>query len=76
MTDINISKSVKEIKRSFNYCNKLTKINIPNNVKKIDNNAFTQCNNVESINVDNEKNSILGAPWGAMKGMRVVKWLR
>ena len=76
MTDINISKSVKEIKRSFNYCNKLTKINIPNNVKKIDNNAFTQCNNVESINVDNEKNSILGAPWGEMKGMRVVKWLR
>lgn len=76
MTDINISKSVKEIKRSFNYCNKLIKINIPNNVKKIDNNAFTQCNNVESINVDNEKNSILGAPWGAMKGMRVVKWLR
>lgn len=76
MTDIIIPKSVKEIKDSFMYCNKLVEVNIPNNVEKVYNNAFTQCNNLESINVDKDKDSILGAPWGATKGMRVVKWLR
>ena len=76
MTNINISKSVKGIDNSFNYCNGLIEVNIPNNVEKIHTGAFAQCNKLESINVDMAENSISGAPWGATKGMRVVKWLR
>ena len=76
MTDINIPKSVKEIQNSFNYCSGLVEVNIPNNVEKIHQSTFGQCHKLERINVDKEKDSISGAPWGAIKGMRVVKWLR
>lgn len=75
MTKVNIPKSVKEIENSFNYCNGLTEINIPNTVEKINNSAFQQCKNLNRININKNKDSISGAPWGAIKGMKVVKWI-
>ena len=76
MTNINIPKSVKEIENSFNYCKGLTEVNIPSTVEKINNTTFQNCINLEKINVDKKKDSITGAPWGAMKGMRIVNWLK
>lgn len=73
MTKISLPKGVKEIGNSFNYCGVLTEVNIPGTVEKISESAFNGCANLNSINIDRNKDSILGAPWGAIKGMKVVK---
>ena len=42
----------------------------------IGNNAFYGCTNLDSINMPTTQanNKISGAPWGATKGERVIKW--
>ena len=76
LQNIVIPSTVKEIATSFNYCNGLTSITIPNSVENINTSCFAFCNNLTQINIDNKKDSISGAPWGSPYGMRVVNWLR
>ncbi len=61
--------------RAFSNCTNLEKIEIPNNVQNIGSNAFSGCTNLNEIKINNSKDSIKGAPWGATKGLRVVKWV-
>ena len=61
--------------RAFSNCTNLEKIEIPNNVQNIGSNAFLGCTNLNEIKINNSKDSIKGAPWGATKGLRVVKWV-
>jgi len=74
MTKINLPKGLKKISNSFNYCNGLNEINIPSTVETIDIGAFNESKNLNSINIDKTKDSIQGAPWGAIKGMRIINW--
>lgn len=53
----------------------LKKVEIPSTVKTIANNCFSDATNeLEDIIIHNKNGSIPGAPWGAVKGMRAVKW--
>lgn len=75
MTEVVIPSSVKEIGSAFNYCYGLKSIEIPKSVEKIDEGCFNQCNSLERIIVNKSENDIIGAPWGATKGMKVVEWI-
>ncbi len=74
MKKIYIPKGVKTISTAFNHCHGLTEINIPSTVEEISTNAFANSGNLNIINIDKAKDSIPGAPWGAVKGLKVVKW--
>ena len=63
----------------FYNCTNLKNITIPSSVKSIGASCFMLCQNLNSINMgvtQNEANTNgpTGAPWGATKGERVVKW--
>ena len=76
MTEIVIPEGVETISQSFNYCSILKKVEIPSTVKSISSTCFADAtNNLEEIIIHNKENSISGAPWGAVKGMKVVKWV-
>ena len=76
-SEIILSNTLKEIGNNcFNLCPNLTEILIPNSVETIASNAFINCANLESIKIDNTAGSIIGAPWSAPKGDRVISWLK
>ncbi len=75
MTNIKIPETVTEIENSFNYCSSLTKIEIPNSVNSIGATCFRDSLNLNEIIIHKEKGSISGAPWGAEKGDRAIKWV-
>ena len=70
---IKLPSSIKEIKKVVKNSN-LKEIEIPNSCTKIATNAFAGCQNLETIKINKKENSISGAPWGAVKGLKVVKW--
>lgn len=70
---IKLPSSIKEIKKVVKNSN-LKEIEIPNSCAKIATNAFVGCQNLETIKINKKENSISGAPWGAVKGLKVVKW--
>ena len=74
MKEVIISEKVTDIGNSFNYCTGLTKVEIPRNVEKIGESCFNQCSNLKEIIVQKEENSIVGAPWSATAGEKVVYW--
>ena len=76
MTNVNFNNSQIEKLQGgiFEYCFALTKVDIPKSVREIGANIFGGCNNLNEININKPANSILGAPWGAPKGMKVVNW--
>ena len=76
MTEIILPEGLKEIGSSFQYCNGLTEIFIPNSVEKIASTAFTNSSNLMHIRIDKAPNTIEGAPWGAVSWDRAVEWLR
>ena len=76
MTSIILPEELKEIGDAFNYCNGLTTIYIPNSVDTITSNAFSNSPNLTQIQIDKEPGSIVGSPWGAIRGDRIVEWLR
>lgn len=73
MTSINIPSSVNTIGTAFNYC-KFNRIDIPESVQEISDFCFASNPYLEKIIVHKKENSIPGAPWGAVKGMKVVEW--
>ena len=76
MTEVKLPDGLKEIGSSFQYCNGLTEIYIPNSVEKIATAAFTNSTNLMRIRIDKAPNTIEGAPWGAISWDRAVEWLR
>ena len=76
MTSIQLPNSLKEIGRAFNYCIGLTSIYIPNSVETIGASAFANADNLQQIQIDKAPGEITGSPWGAIRGDRIVEWLR
>ena len=74
MTEIILPEGLNEIGSSFNYCSSLTEIIIPSSVETINTNCFNNAYNLEKIKVNKPKNTIVGSPWGANKGNRIVEW--
>ena len=75
LTEITIPEGVKVIEKSFQYCVNLLKVEIPSTVTSISSGCFSDVtNNLSQIIIKNKENSIPGAPWGAVKGMKVVTW--
>ena len=61
---------------AFYYCPNLIKVEIPKTVTNISNNSFANATSkLEEIIIHNKEKSISGAPWGAVKGMKVVNWV-
>ena len=75
MTSIVLPEGLKEIGSSFQYTG-LTSIYIPSSVEVINSNAFANSANLTQIQIDKETGSIAGSPWGAIRGDRIVEWLR
>ena len=59
---------------SFRGCTNLTEIEIPSSVETIGENAFYNCSNLETIKINKAEGDLVGAPWGAPKGNRVLVW--
>ena len=77
MTDIGLSNTLIELEgNAFANCNGLTDIYIPENVQKIGANCFDEMNNLSKIQIDKEFGTISGSPWGAIRGERIVEWLK
>ena len=76
ITEYKVPEGVETISYSFTYCPKLKKIEIPSTVKSIADNCFSDAtSSLEEIIIHKKENSIYGAPWGALKGLKVVKWV-
>ena len=45
-------------------------------MQKIGANCFDQMNNLSKIQIDKEFGTISGSPWGAIRGERIVEWLK
>ena len=76
MTEIIIPEGVETIGNSFNYCSILKRVEIPSTVKSIHAQCFADATkNLEEIIIHNTEGSIQEAPWGAVKGMKVVQWV-
>ena len=60
----------------FNIVIGLTSIYIPNSVETIGYSAFSSANNLQQIQTDKATGEIVGSPWGAIRGDRIVEWLR
>ena len=71
MTNVIIPNSVITINNSFSGCIGLTSIEIPSNVESIGENCFADCSNLEKVTIYNKK-LLETAPWGAVKGDKVI----
>ncbi len=76
MTEVELPDGLIKIDQAFNYCDGLISIYIPNSVEAISELAFANSNNLQQIQIDKEQGSISGSPWGAIRGDRIVEWLR
>ena len=74
LTSIILPEGLQVINNSFNYCSGLTYIDIPNSVIEINSRCFSESENLEKININKKENQIKSAPWGAVKGNKVVNW--
>lgn len=70
---IKLPNTIKEIK-TMTGNSRLKEITIPSSCTTIGEDAFSDCSSLETIKIQNKENSISGAPWGATKGLKVVKW--
>ena len=71
MANIIIPDSVTKIGSSFVYCQGLTNIEIPRSVESIGAKCFDACSNLDKVTFYN-KDLLETAPWGAIKGDKVI----
>lgn len=74
MTSVYIPNGVENIGQSFNYCNKLTEIQIPASVKTIYMGCFNNSINITKIKIDKPYQTIEGSPWGCIYGDKAIEW--
>lgn len=75
MTSIILPNTLEIIGNSFNYCTKLTKIEIPSSVTEIDSSCFSNCgNNLREIIIHKPKGTLSGSPWGCVYGDKAITW--
>lgn len=62
---------------AFNNCSNLKEIKLSNKVTTLQEKCFSSCLNLNSVYMatSEKNNKISGAPWGATKGDRAIKWL-
>ena len=60
---------------TFGFNNSLKEIEIPENVEIIEGGAFNSCSILDKIKINKPEGSIIGAPWAAPKGAKVVEWI-
>lgn len=71
-TTVNINEGIESIEDAAFMQSYATTVNIPSTIKNIGNGAFAQSTAVKTINIDRKKDSIEGAPWGAINA--TVNW--
>ena len=77
MTGIELPEGILAISDdAFIGCSGITEIYIPESIKAISTRAFAGTNNLNKIQINKEPGSITGSPWGAIKGDRIVEWLK
>ena len=61
---------------AFYNCSSLSEVKLSNKITSIGQSCFSECLNLNAIYMPTtkENNKIAGAPWGATKGDRAVKW--
>ena len=75
MTSIVLPEGLKEIGEAFQNSG-LTTIHIPSSVTTITSNAFLDAPNLTQIQIDKEPGTRYLRVWGAIRGDRIVEWLR
>ena len=71
MKGVIIPEGVKKIENSFNYCDNLVSVEIPDSVESIGGACFSANYNLEKVIIYNKK-LLETAPWGAIKGDKVI----
>ena len=77
MTEIELPNNLKILENYiFISCTGLEEIYIPGSIEEIKENSFANVDNLQKIQINKEKGSIAGSPWGAIRGERIVEWLK
>ncbi len=76
LTEIELPEGLIEIGSAFQNCASLESIYIPSTVEKISTTCFSSATSLKQIQIDKEEGTIEGSPWGAIRGDRIVEWLR
>ena len=74
MTNIQLPNKIEKINLSFNFCNSLTKIEIPSSIKEISINCFSTANNLKEIRIHKKRGEVTGDPWGCIYGDKAIIW--
>ena len=75
MTNITINQGIEQLEDEiFASCSSLLNVEIPSTVTTIDKNCFSSCPSIAKIKINKKENSISGAPWGAIQGLKVIEW--
>lgn len=75
MTNITMNKGIEQLEEEiFASCSSLLNVEIPSTVTTIDKNCFSSCPSIAKIKINKKENSISGAPWGAIQGLKVIEW--
>ena len=74
MTNIQLPNKIEKIGVSFNYCNSLTKIEIPSSIKEIHTACFDNANNLKEIRIHKKRGEVDGSPWGCIYGDKAIIW--
>ena len=76
LTKVNLTRNINNIGATAFASSAIDSIYIPASVRTISYSAFYGMNNLQKIQIDKEKGSIIGSPWGAIRGDKIVEWLR
>ena len=76
ITKTSLPVGIKRIgKNSFSYCS-FSQIEIPETIEEIAVNSFSNNEKLDKIIIHKKENSVANAPWGAVKGMKVIEWTK
>ena len=76
ITKTSLPVGIKRIgKNSFSYCS-FSQIKIPETIEEIAVNSFSNNEKLDKIIIHKKENSVANAPWGAVKGMKVIEWTK
>ncbi len=74
LKEIKLPNTLKTIGDCFNYCNKLSKIEIPIGVTNIGTKCFAYCSSLKEVIIHKKKDEIAGSPWCNPYGDKAIFW--